>query len=72
MRETIVEGEKERNEDFSRIGEGRRDVFKLDGSVEGLKELMASLKEVKDLIDGELGELQRLLDNTSKYLNDVN
>jgi hypothetical protein len=33
---------------------------------------MKSLKGVKDMIDLELSELQHLLDNTSRYLNDIN
>jgi hypothetical protein len=33
---------------------------------------MKQLKGVKDLIDLELSELQHLLDNTSRYLNDIN
>lgn len=40
--------------------------------MEELNNLMDALKEVKNLIDFELGELQLLLDNTSKYLNDRN
>ena len=40
--------------------------------MDDITKLMNALQNVKDTIDIELSELQGLLDNTSKYLSDIN
>lgn len=52
--------------------ENNNNMIRWDGSTDELVNLMKSLKGVKELIDVELSELQQLLDNTSRYLNDIN
>lgn len=46
--------------------------MKWQGSVGDLVQLMNTLKGVKESINLELSELQGLLDNTSKYLSNIN
>lgn len=48
-----------------------KDYLSLNSNAESLVGLISQLKAVKDTIETSLGELQYILDNTSKFLHSI-
>ena len=78
--ESIRPEQNSKNMDFSRsrkdqplsYNPSNQGLNKWQGSIDELNKLMQVLKGVRDSLDNQLNNLQQILDNTSKYLADMN